>query len=66
MALLAAVVDSDAEPRQQVRSLLAVLAVYLGNVTPVLAMLPAIGIRASVEEFRPAAMEVAQELVEGR
>jgi AcrR family transcriptional regulator len=63
MGLFAAVVDADAEPRQQVRSLLALVVVYLGNLTPVLGMLPTVGIRASAEEFGAAAMEVARELV---
>jgi hypothetical protein len=58
------VIDPDAEPRQQVRSLLALAAVYLGNLTPVVAMLSTFGIRSTIDEFGAAAMEVAQELVE--
>ncbi|MGD1032872.1 MAG: helix-turn-helix domain-containing protein [Candidatus Dormibacteria bacterium] len=64
MGLFAAVIDPDAEPRQQVRSLLALAAVYLGNLTPVVAMLSTFGIRSTIDEFGAAAMEVAQELVE--
>jgi len=66
MGLFAAVVDADAEPRQQVRSLLALVAVYLGNLTPVVAMLSTFGIRSTVEEFGAAATEVAEELVRDR
>jgi hypothetical protein len=66
MGLFAAVVDADAEPRQQVRSLLALAAVYVGNLTPIVAMLPTLGIRSTIDEFRAAAMEVAQELVQDR
>jgi AcrR family transcriptional regulator len=66
MGLFAAVVDPDAEPRQQVRSLLALVAVYLGNLAPVLGMLPTFGIPSTIDDFGAAAMDVAQELVEER
>jgi AcrR family transcriptional regulator len=66
MGLFTAVVDADAEPRQQVRSLLALAAVYIGNLTPIVAMLPTLGIRSTIDEFGAAAMEVAQELVQDR
>jgi len=63
LGLLTAVVDPDAEPRQQVRSLLALVAVHLGTLAPVTGVLPTFGITAPSEEFRAAAMDVAQELV---
>ena len=63
LGLFTAVVDPDAEPRQQVRSLLALVAVHLGTLAPVTGVLPTFGITAPSEEFRAAAMDVAQELV---
>jgi AcrR family transcriptional regulator len=66
MGLFAAVADADAEPRQQLRSLLALVVVYLGNLIPIGAILPTFGIRSTADEFGAAAMEIAQELVEGR
>ena len=63
MGLFTAVVDPNADPRQQVRSLLALGAVYLGNLAPVSGVLEGLGIRASKEEFRSAATDVAMELV---
>jgi AcrR family transcriptional regulator len=66
LGLFTAVVDPDAEPRQQVRSLLALVAVHLGTLAPVSGVLPTFGITATSEEFRAAAMDVAQELVEER
>jgi hypothetical protein len=49
-----------------VRSLLALVAVHLGTLAPVSGVLPTFGITATSEEFRAAAMDVAQELVEER
>ena len=66
LGLFTAVVDPDAEPRQQVRSLLALVAVHFGTLAPASGMLPTFGITATSEEFRVAAMDVAQELVEER
>ncbi|MGP8159856.1 MAG: hypothetical protein ACLQGJ_01345 [Candidatus Dormibacteria bacterium] len=63
LGLFTAVVDPDAELRQQVRSLLGLVAVYLANLTLVSGMLPTFSIRAASEDFRAAAMEVARELV---
>ena len=63
LGLFTAVVDPDAEPRQQVRSLLALVAVHVGTLAPVTGVLPTFGITAPSEEFRAAAMDVAQELV---
>jgi AcrR family transcriptional regulator len=63
LGLFTAVVDPAAEPRQQVRSLLALVAVHLGTLAPVTGVLPTFGITAPSEEFRAAAMDVAQELV---
>ena len=65
LALLGAVVDPEAELRDQVRMVLAPLAVYLGNL---MQMAPpgfaeALGIHATAEELRAAAMEAALELV---
>ena len=67
LALLGAVVDPDAELRDQVRMVLAPLAVYLGNL---MQMAPpgfaeALGIHATAEELRAAAMAAALELVGG-
>jgi len=68
LALLGAVVDPEAELRDQVRMVLAPLAIYLGNL---MQMVPpgfaeALGIRATAEELRAATMEAALELVSGR
>jgi len=64
VGLLAAMVDPEDEPRRQLRCLLALAAVYLGNLTPIAALLPSLGIRSTIDEFGAAAIEVAQELVE--
>jgi AcrR family transcriptional regulator len=65
LALLGAMVDPEAELPEQVRTVLAPLAVYLGNL---MQMAPpgfadALGIHATDEELRSAAMDVALELV---
>ena len=67
LALLGAVVDPQAELREQVRMVLAPLAVYLGNL---MEMAPPgfaeqLGVHATADEFRTAAMDVALELVGG-
>ena len=67
LPLLGAVVDPEAELREQVRMVLAPLAVYLGNL---MQMAPpgfaeALGIHATAEELRAAAMAAALELVGG-
>ena len=67
LALLGAVVDPEAELRDQVRMVLAPLAVYLGNL---MQMAPpgfaeALGIHATAAELRAAAMEAALDLVGG-
>jgi AcrR family transcriptional regulator len=62
--LFTAIVDPDAEPRQQVRSLLALGAVYIGNLAPLAGALPALGIEVTAEELGSAAMDVAMELVD--
>jgi hypothetical protein len=66
LGLLTALVDPHAEPGQQVRSLLALVAVYLGNLAPVADALPALGIELTAAQFGAAAMDVALELVEER
>jgi AcrR family transcriptional regulator len=67
LALLGAMVDPRAELREQVRMVLAPLAVYLGNLMEMspLGLPEALGVHATPEEFRTAAMEVALELVGG-
>lgn len=67
LALLGTMVDPQAELREQVRMVLAPLAVYLGNL---MEMAPPgfaeqLGVHATADEFRTAAMEVALELVGG-
>ena len=67
LALLGAMVDPQAELREQVLMVLAPLAVYLGNL---MEMAPPgfaeqLGVHATADEFRTAAMEVALELVGG-
>ena len=65
LALLGAVVDPEAELRDQVRMVLAPLAVYLGNLVQMAppGFAEALGIHATAEELRAAAMEAALELV---
>ena len=67
LALLGALVDPQAELREQVRMVLAPLAVYLGNLMDMspLGLPEVLGVHATPEEFRTAAMEVALELVGG-
>jgi AcrR family transcriptional regulator len=64
LALFTAVVDPHADARQQVRSLLALVAVYLGNVAPMAGALPGLGIEMTAEQMRAAAMDIAMGLVE--
>lgn len=63
--LLAGVLDPEAEPRTQVRTLLAFLAVYFGSLSNILpdAMRRQLGITASSEELADAAMDIAYELI---
>jgi len=63
LGLFTAIVDPDAEPSQQVRAVLALVAVYLGNLAPVAGALPALGIEQTAEQFGAAAMDVALALV---
>jgi AcrR family transcriptional regulator len=63
LGLFMALVDPQAEPRQQVRSVLALAAVYLGNLAPVAGALPTLGIELTAEQFGAAAMDVALDLV---
>jgi hypothetical protein len=65
--LVPAAVDPETELRDQVRMVLAPLAIYLGNL---MQMAPpgfaeALGIHATAEELRAAAMEAALELAGG-
>jgi hypothetical protein len=46
-----------------VRAVLALVAVYLGNLAPVAGALPALGIEQTAEQFGAAAMDVALALV---
>jgi hypothetical protein len=64
LALLTVVVDPHADPRQQVRSLLGLVAVYLGNIAAPTGALPGLGIEMTAEEMRAAAMDIAMGLVE--
>jgi AcrR family transcriptional regulator len=64
LALLTVVVDPHADPRQQVRSLLGLVAVYLRNIAAPTGALPGLGIEMTAEEMRAAAMDIAMGLVE--
>jgi hypothetical protein len=61
--LFAAVVDPHAEPRQQVRSVLALATVFFGNRAAEWGALSALGIELTAAQFEAAAMDVALELV---
>ena len=61
--LCAPVIEPGAPVQDQLRSLLALLAVYLGNLAPAAAMLGSLGLEATAEELSAAAMDLALELV---
>ena len=63
LLLCAPIIDPNAALPDQLRSLLGMLAVYLGNLTPASAMLRSMGFEATPEELATAAMDVALELV---
>lgn len=63
LLLCAPVIDSEAAVPDQLRSLLGLLAVYVGNLAPASAMLRSLGFEATPEELTVAAMDVALELV---
>jgi AcrR family transcriptional regulator len=63
LLLVAPIIDADAPLPDQLRSLLGLLAVYIGNLAPASAMLRSLGFQATPEELTAAAMEVALELV---
>ena len=66
LLLVAPIIDADAPLPDQVRSLLGLLAVYIGNLAPASAMLKSLGFEATPEELTAAAMDVALELVGDR
>jgi hypothetical protein len=55
--------EPDAALQDQLRSLLGLLAVYLGNLAPASVMLRSLGFEATPEELTAAAMDVALDLV---
>ena len=63
LLLCAPIIEPDAVLQDQLRSLLGLLAVYLGNLAPASAMLRSLGFEATPEELTVAAMDVAVELV---
>jgi AcrR family transcriptional regulator len=63
LLLFAPIIEPDAALQDQLRSLLGLLAVYLGNLAPASAMLRSLGFEATPEELTAAAMDVALELV---
>jgi AcrR family transcriptional regulator len=63
LLLLRPIIEPDAPLQDQLRSLLGLLAVYLGNLAPASAMLKSLGFEATPEELTTAAMGVALELV---
>jgi AcrR family transcriptional regulator len=63
LLLCAPVIDHESDTQDQLRSLLGLLAVYLGNLAPASAMLRSFGFEATPEELTAAAIEVALELV---
>jgi AcrR family transcriptional regulator len=64
--VLGTVIDPQADLHEQLRGLLAVLAVYVGNLAPAAGMLETLGIEASRQDVATVALEVALELVGGR
>jgi AcrR family transcriptional regulator len=63
LLLCSLIIEPDAALQDQLRSLLGLLAVYLGNLAPASAMLRSLGFEATPEELTAAAMDVALELV---
>jgi len=63
LLLCAPVIEPGATVQAQLRSLLALLAVYLGNLAPAATMLRSLGLDATAEELSAGAMDVALELV---
>ena len=63
LLLCAPIIEPEAVLQDQLRSLLGLLAVYLGNLAPASAMLRSFGFDATPEELTAAAMDVALELV---
>jgi len=63
LLLCAPIIEPEAALQDQLRSLLALLAVYLGNLAPASAMLRSLGFEATPEELTVAAMDVALDLV---
>jgi len=63
LLLCAPIIEPEAVLQDQLRSLLGLLAVYLGNLAPASAMLRLLGFEATSEELAAAAMDVALELV---
>ena len=63
LLLCAPVIEPGDTVHDQLRSLLALLAVYLGNLAPAASMLRSLGLQATAEDLSAAAMDVAHELV---
>jgi AcrR family transcriptional regulator len=63
LLLFAPIIEPEAALQDRLRSLLGLLAVYLGNLAPAAAMLRSVGFEATPEELTAAAMDVALELV---
>jgi AcrR family transcriptional regulator len=63
LLLCAAIIEPEAVLQDQLRSLLGLLAVYLGNLAPASALLRSLGFETTPEELTVAAMDVALELV---
>jgi AcrR family transcriptional regulator len=61
--LIGALIDPQADLPEQLRALLAVVAVYIGNLAPAVGMLQPLGIEATREQLTAAALNVALELV---
>ena len=64
--LIGAVIDPQADLHEQLRALLAVVAVYIGNLAPAVGALEPLGFEATREQLTAAALDVAMELVGGR
>ena len=65
LLLCAPVIDHEAALQDQLRSLIGLLAVYLGNLAPASATLRSLGFEATREELTVAAKDVALELLGG-
>jgi AcrR family transcriptional regulator len=63
LLLCSLIIEPEAVLEDQLRSLLGLLAIYLGNLAPASAMLRSMGFEATSEELAAAAMNVALELV---